>query len=121
MTLPAPLAPDQLSLEWLNAIMRERELPQASDFTVHPFGELGVYGELVRIELHYPDSQQKMDLVAKFALADEASRLALAEIGVYAREYSFYTSELSFSTYLITVLLPVVIVKPRRNLESLSV
>jgi hypothetical protein len=56
---------------------------------------MGFYGCLARVDLRYEEPMTERSLVAKFSLADEDARLALAEIGVYGREYRFYTSDLA--------------------------
>jgi hypothetical protein len=95
LTAEIPLAPEALTLSWLNSVLLEHGIPPASDVSISPFGESGVYGSHARIDLNYASDRPDLSLVAKFALADESARMAVAEMGAYGREYCFYTSELA--------------------------
>ncbi|MGI8551127.1 MAG: hypothetical protein ACR2PL_10155 [Dehalococcoidia bacterium] len=91
-----PLAPSELTAEWLTRVLREGgrlSTARVTSFATRVVGEgVGFVGQLARIRLQYdrPEAAAPSSLVGKFPSPNEGARQTAAIFGVYAREVGFY-------------------------------
>lgn len=89
--MPIPTRASELRVDWLNQVLAESSFPAVAEIRHNPIGS-GFYGSISRIDLTYEDSSAgPQTIVAKFAAEDPKTREALRGLGIYEREYRFYT------------------------------
>lgn len=87
------VSPENVSAEWLNAVLRSNGLPgSVSSFEKKPIGS-GLLAESVRFDLHYEPSapdQAPRAMVGKFPSSESGSRETCRQYHLYRNEVLFY-------------------------------
>jgi hypothetical protein len=100
MSIPADA--DEISPEWLTAVLREAGAVESSRVTSiqsGSVGALGFTGQLRRLRISYdkPEPGAPRSLVAKFSAPHPEARATVHSMGFYEREIGFYRELASVS------------------------
>src|SRR5215218_6648036 len=90
-----PADADEISLEWLTAVLHQAgALDQARVTSIQPapVGRLGFTGQIRRLQISYdkPEPCAPRSVVAKFSTTQPEVRAAVHSMGFYEREIGFY-------------------------------